>query len=265
MTHRRASCFLIALLASSLTFTAPVLAGFPPGTEPPGEPAAAADVEPGDITVLGAAIVERPAPPESLGAGHAAGKAWRRLALSPHPLDRCEYFLIFEVSTGRFALDTRDALDAYMLSHALVVMRNLDPRWAVGAGAQFHWATGNIKLAPEVRVRRWFGREQSVEAAFGWLLATEPAAYGGDFLQQVGPIASLRYSPHPWVFVQAGATQYREFRPVYVPPYSFGAGEAREDTKVFAGIGFAGTGALVALGGEVIAFVGLIAAFAGMD
>lgn len=265
MNHRRVTRLALALLAWALAGAGAARAA----GGPEGAPLAAAisplAAEAAGVEVLGAVIVERPASPESLAAAGGAPAKWRRFALGPHRQDRCEFFLVFEVSTGRFALDTRDAIDAFMLSHALVVMRNLDPDWAVGGGMQFHWATGNFKAAPEVRVRHWFGREQSIEAAFGWLLATEPDGYDGDFLQQVGPIASLRYSPHPWVFVQAGATRYREFRPTYVPPYSFGTGEAREDTRVFAGIGFAGTGALVALGGEAIAFVGLIAAFSSMD
>lgn len=248
---------MLALLAGALA-----AAGAARATERPASaPLAAA---PAAVEVLGAAIVERPAAPESLRAGPATGKRWRRFALSPHREDRCEYFLAFEISGGRAVLETSDELDPYFLSHAFVVMKNLDPNWAVGGGLQFHWATGNFKAAPEVRVRRWFGNEQSVEAAIGWVIGSESTAYGGDFLQQVGPIASLRYSPRPWLFAQAGAARYRELPRAYLwPPLD--PSSARESTKAFAGIGLAGPGALAALGGEAVAFVVLLALVSGMS
>lgn len=262
MKHLRHPGPVLALLAG-------VLAGAAHATEwPVSAPPAVSDAPRAAATtaveVLGAAIVERPAAPESLRARPATGRAWRRFALSPHREDRCEYFLAFEISGGRAALETRDELDPYFLSHAFVLMRNLDPNWAVGGGLQFHWATGNFKAAPEVRVRRWFGKEQSVEAAFGWVIGSETTAFGGDFLQQAGPIASLRYSPRPWVFAQAGAARYRELpRAEIWPPLD--PSSARESTRAFAGIGFAGPGALAALGCEAVAFVVLLALFSGMS
>ena len=104
-----------------------------------------------------------------------------------------------------------------------------------------------------------------MEAAFGWQLGAAPAEYGGDFLQQVGPMASLRYSPHPWVFAQAGVARYREFQRTQDSTLFLTSGTTRESTRPFIGVGFAGKGALLSLGVEAIVFIVIWAALSGLS
>ena len=119
-----------------------------------------------------------------------------------------------------------------------------------------------MKFTPAVRARRWFGREQSLEGSFGYITSMNVRDYGGEM---VGPIATLRYSPTPLVFAQAGISGFRQHDIVYVPATGRIIESTRDSTKPFGGVGFTAGYGLVILGAELVTFAVLLALFAGMS
>lgn len=224
-------------------------------------PSLAAGESPRESLAVRADSLASPAPSGRRGKT-AAGSRFRVLSFTPHRLDRCRYFMILEAGGSRVAIDTQDMGDQFIVSHALGVMKNLDPNWAVGAAIEAHWSWGFVKFTPAVRARRWFGREQSVEGSFGYVASRNVRDYGGEM---TGPIASLRYSPTPVVFAEAGISGFRQHDVFYVPETGLVIQSTHDYSKVFGGVGFAAGYSLVVLGGELVVLAILAAMFAGMS
>jgi hypothetical protein len=188
-----------------------------------------------------------------------------RFSLTPHRLDRCKAFLVVEASGSRVAMNTEDRLDEFIVSDGLGVMVNVNSSWAVGGVVELYWARGAVKVAPVVRCRRWFGREQSLEASVGYLGRAGAVAdpYTGAGSQLVGPIASVRYSPVPVVFAQVGLCRFQVGDYLFS---DFGPGTAgREVTKLYGGAGMSGGGGAVLWGLEALALAGLLVFIMGSD
>ena len=196
------------------------------------------------------------------GAQATSNSRFRVFSFTPHRVDRCRYFMILEASGSKIAMQAQDQGDEFIVSHALGVMKNLDSRWAVGAALEAHWSFGFVKFTPAVRARRWFGREQSVEGSFGYVASGNVRNEGGEM---VGPIASLRYSPTPVVFVQAGISGFRQHDVSYVPASGLVIESTHDDTKAFGGVGFTAGYGLVVMGAELVVLGVLAALFAGMS
>jgi hypothetical protein len=180
----------------------------------------------------------------------------RLLSFTPHRRDECAAFVVTETSVNRVDIQTGDAMDQYLVTDCIGLMMNLDPRWAVGGAVELHWALGTIKVAPAVRCRRWFGREQSVEASLGYISDGEPGL--------VGPIVSARYSPFPGLCLQGGVARYREQRYAYDPVTYRGRTWNHDTSRAFGGVGLSGPGGAAIWGIQALAVGVAIALFAGM-
>jgi hypothetical protein len=175
-------------------------------------------------------------------------------SLTAHRLDRCDSYLVIETSASRVSLSDSDWLDSHLLSHSLGLMTNVNANWAVGGVAELHLLRGHPKLAPAVRARRWFGREQSVELSVGYV----PGVSEGIF----GPVASVRYAPIPQFHVQAGVCRLHE------PTFFNILQDSRPDedrTLGFAGIGLSGAGGAAFWTVEAIALASLPFAVSRME
>lgn len=180
--------------------------------------------------------------------------ARKAFVLTAHRLDRCDRYLVLETSLSRVSVADSDWLDSHLLSHSLGLMTNVNANWAIGGVAELHLLRGHPKLAPAVRARRWFGREQSVELSVGYV----PGVSEGVF----GPVASVRYAPIPQFHVQAGVCRLHE------PTFFNILQDSRPDedrTLGFAGIGLSGAGGAVVWTVEAIALAGLLFAVSQME
>ena len=241
----------LAYLAAVLLVSAPATAV--PNPSPPGGPG-------------GPSVSTRALPAEDTlfrstgeAVGVAPGNQRRPLSFTPHRLDRCAFYMVLEASWNRGSMESGDSMDKLLITNGIGLMKNIDPRWALGGAVDLHWEGGIAKVAPTVRCRRWFAGEQSVEASLGYIanpIPTDDAKMRSE-MSLVGPIASVRYSPTPAFFVQGGVCRYRERRYIYDPPFDYPPRRWTHDSsKAFGGIGLSGPGGAVAWGVE-LALLGL--------
>ncbi len=170
---------------------------------------------------------------------------FRTLRWSAASATRCDWFVVFEAGAAHVFVKADDWVDHTLFTNSLGLMRNIGERDAVGGSLDMHWVAGDVVMAPTVRWRRFLGRSASAEAMVGWTNATRE---GVD-----GPIAQVRYAPTPQVYVLAGAFPYRRWEVVPYPQEGFATPKLRNDTRVFAGIGFTGVPAAVAWATEALA------------
>jgi hypothetical protein len=180
----------------------------------------------------------------------------RPLSFTPHCLDECAAFFVVETSVNRVAMKTDDRMDEFLVTDAVGLMKNINPRWAVGGAVELHWAVGTVKVAPALRCRRWFGREQSLEASLGYIANGDPG--------MVGPIVSARYSPFPGFCVQGGVTRYREWRYDYDPVTYRSWSWTHDSSRAYGGIGLSGPGGAALWGLQALALGVAVVMFAGM-
>jgi len=82
----------------------------------------------------------------------------------------------------------------------------------------------------------------------------------------IGPIVTVRYSPTPVVFAQAGVGHIREHAILYGPPPDYRyQRETRDYSRVFGGVGFTGFGTLAVMGGELVVLAALAIVLAGLS
>ncbi len=183
--------------------------------------------------------------------------ARRTLAFTPAPLERCDGYLVLEAAVAQVNVEANDWLDDHLVRNSIGYMKNVSPNRSLGGSLDLWWLQGTIAAAPTVRARQWFGRRQSVEASAGWVLNDRDGA--------VGPIAALRYSPHPAFTLEGGVctVQQEQFQ------WGLGAGlplyRYTKRTSGFAGVGVSGGGGVVVWAAEAVAIVGIGIMLMGMD
>jgi hypothetical protein len=181
----------------------------------------------------------------------------RTIVFGPDRPERCDYFFVTEFSVGATNRKSQDAVDRFLLTDGLGVMRNIDRRRALGVSIDAHLAAGAIRFAPTIRYKHWLAGRSSIDLLLG---------YAHTAIQQegvTGPIVDVRYSPTQWFHVQAGACRIRNVRSIfYYPDF-----HVDEDTRlrVHAGIGLGGVPGVVSWGVQAIGAVGVALALTGME
>ncbi len=260
-TARAVACLVAGLLVSAAA----------PAARSESRPAAPAVQTAREADTLAVAIGEAPsrADSPSTSAGQAESvtpKRPRRIfSFTPRRYDQCELFLATEASGARVAITTIDPMDEYLFANGIALMKNIDPRWSVGGGVDVHLARGIFKVAPDVRCRRWFAREQSIEASLGYVTSPPRNEPGGNAIDLVGPIVSARYYPARWFFVQGGVCRFRERRSSYHAETQSLTYSTRDFSKAFGGIGLSGGGGATLWGIEALTVGVLMALLAGME
>lgn len=184
--------------------------------------------------------------------------ARKHLAFTPAPLERCDYWIVMESAASQVNIEANDWLDDHLVRNSFGVMKNVTPNRSIGGSLDLWWLQGTIAVAPTVRARQWFGRRQSVEGSAGWVLNDRDGA--------VGPIACVRYSPLPAMFVEGGVCRVavESYQWNLTPPYGSYHRYAKS-TRAFGGVGLAGAGGAVVWVVEAGAIVVLGMMLMGMD
>lgn len=183
--------------------------------------------------------------------------ARKHIAFTPAPLERCDYWIVMESAASQVNIEANDWLDNHLVRNSFGVMKNVSPRRSIGGSLDFWWMQGTIATAPTVRARQWFGRRQSVEATAGWVLNDRDGA--------TGPIACVRYSPLPAVFVEGGVCQVAVESYVWDPNSPNWGYRYTKSTRGFGGVGLAGAGGAIVWIAEAGAIVALGVLLMGMD
>lgn len=181
----------------------------------------------------------------------------RQLSLTPARQAQCDYFIVAEAGLAQVNVEASDWLDNHILRNSLGLMKNVTPNRSMGASVDAHWAHGTVTVSPAVRVRQWMGGRQSVEASLGYIR--------NDRQGLAGPIASLRYSPVPLLFVEAGASPVQELWWTYDPSTQVSRAGVAKKTHAFGGIGLTGAGSVAVWGGELVALGFLVVVLLGMS
>jgi hypothetical protein len=181
------------------------------------------------------------------------------IAFSPDRGERCDYFFVTEFNVGVSGTRamTQDAVDRYLFTDALGLMRNLDRTRAVGASIDAHLTGGAIRFTPTIRFKQWLSNRISIDLTLGY--ANTPVEQEG----VVGPIVAVRYSPTAWFHLQAGGFRNRNVRSIqYFPDYSV---DSDTQLQLYAGAGLGGLPGLISWGVQAIGIASLAAALSGMD
>lgn len=181
----------------------------------------------------------------------------RQLSFTPARQAQCDYFIVAEAGIAQVSVEAQDWLDNHILRNSLGLMKNVTPNRSIGASVDAHWAHGTVTVSPAVRVRQWMGGKQSVEASLGYIR--------NDRQGLAGPIASLRYSPVPLLFVEAGASPVQELWWTYDPGTQVSRAGVAKKTHAFGGIGLTGAGSVAVWGGELVALGFVFAVLLGMS
>ena len=266
---RPGSMSLVACLAAVILVLSPARAA-PEASSPagPAVPSASTTIS------LGAAMAQVPPEADSLAGssseapGVAPARQRRRVSFTQHRLDRCASFMILEASGNRLTAVTVDKMDEFIVTNGFGLMKNIDQRWAVGGAVELYWARGAVIAAPALRCRRWFAREQSIEASLGYIsngASRSSAFYGGSAVSLVGPIVSARYSPIPGYFVQGGLCRYRVQEDEYDPLTQSFRFWSHDYSKGYGGIGLGGFGGAALWGVEALALGAVLVVAAGLS
>ena len=248
---------VVTCLAAAILVLAPARAVC--GASPPAGPAGPS----ASTTVsLGAAVAQAPPATDTLPGstrepmGVVPNRQRRCVSFAPHRLDQCAFFLVLEASGNRVTMNTVDRMDEFIVTNGIGLMKNIDQRWAVGGVVELYWARGAISVAPALRCRRWFAREQSIEASLGYIpngASNGNVVYGGSVASLAGPVASARYSPIPGFFVQGGLCRYREQGYERDPLTQSFRYWSHDYPKGYGGIGLGGSGGATLWGVEALA------------
>jgi hypothetical protein len=180
----------------------------------------------------------------------------RRFAFNPAPYGQCDYFIITEFSASVVGRTTQDPVDSFLFSDGLGLMRNVGERSSLGGSVDAHIAQGEFKLSPTVRYKHWLSRRQSMDLLVGYMLGQRDGMFG--------PIATVRYSPAPYLHLQAGACQERR----HWTTYDFQSGTLqfhdRKQFRVYGGLGLGGVPGLVSWGAQAVGGLALLAVAARM-
>ncbi len=140
-------------------------------------------------------------------AGSSSGQNIQRsLTFHPRPLEVTKNFLITEfgydyriTQTGSFD-NAENNNKNYHLAVDLGAMRNLSPKWALGATAYYSLDDSGSRLAIKPRLRRWLTPEQSIDLSAGPIIGNFGSYYG----KSPGLAGHIGYSYRDWVMLSLG-------------------------------------------------------------
>ena len=198
------------------------------------------------------------APAHALDGSLGVTEPRKTVSFSPDRHDRCDYFWITEFDASLTpGVDVRDAVDGFIFTDALGLMRNIDRSRAVGISVDAHVAAGGFRFAPTLRFKQWLAGRASLDLSLGYV--TNDIEHEG----VVGPIVDVRYSPNEWLHFQAGACRIRNVGFItYYPEYSV---DEQSPLRFFAGVGLGAVPGVVSWGAQAIGFATVLAMFSGMD
>jgi hypothetical protein len=143
------------------------------------------------------------------------------------------------------------ATGRHVISSELGIMRNLNPKYAVGfSGFLGYDVDYESQVGLSLRGRRWLGRGKSVDVSVGALLGGTADTHTFDYPGFVGT-GSMNFND--WASVKLTVTAQRIQIPLYNSPYLF----APEQTEygVFLGYQIGGKPGLVTTGASALTFV----------
>lgn len=130
----------------------------------------------------------------------------RSLTFHPRPFEVTKNFLITEfgydyriTQSGSFD-DAEHNNKNYHLSFDLGAMRNLSPKWALGATAYYSLDDSGSRLAIKPRLRRWLTPEQSIDLSAGPIIGNFGSYYG----KSPGLAGHVGYSYRDWAMLTLG-------------------------------------------------------------
>ena len=130
----------------------------------------------------------------------------RTLTFHPRPLEITKNFLITEfgydyriTQSGSFD-DSENNNKNYHLNVDMGAMRNLSPKWALGATAYYSLDDSGSRLAIKPRLRRWLTPEQSIDLSAGPIIGNFGSYYG----KSPGIAGHIGYSYRDWVMLTLG-------------------------------------------------------------
>jgi hypothetical protein len=212
----------------------------------------------GSFLGCGPAIADEPRPADagtpppavsSAGPEHADPRRW---SFRPGPFVDCRYFLITEASTDRVLMKTDDALDQFIFTNRLGIMKNLDEHRSVGGSIDLRLAMGVVSCAPTLRYRQWLTHDQSVDLSASYV--------ANDARGLVGPILDARLNLSNSFYVQAGVCQFRDEWYEWDIRYPSAYDRLPKHRRVYGGVGFGGAPGAVLWGVELVG-IGLLAIF----
>ncbi len=186
------------------------------------------------------------------------------LTFHPRPLEVTKNFLITEfgydyrlTQSGSFD-DAEHNNKNYHLNVDIGAMRNLSPKWALGATAYYSLDDSGSRLAIKPRLRRWLTPEQSIDLSAGPIIGNFGSYYG----KSPGLAGHIGYSYRDWVMLTLGV----EIIPINTV---FGVGGSSEtivykstESTLYAGIrvgSYAGTACAILA--PIIALIHFIATY----
>jgi len=189
--------------------------------------------------------------------GHALAQSRRTVVFAPDRPNRCDYFFVTEFNATATGANSQDAVDRFLFTDAVGIMRNIDGSRAVGLSLDAHLTAGELRFAPTVRFKQWLGGRSSLDVLFGY--ATDSPEKEG----VVGPVMDVRYSPTAWFHLQAGACRIRNVTSIwYYPEYRV---EGNTRFEFHAGVGLGGVPGVVSWGAQAVGAAVLVSLLSGMD